>query len=59
MSKIILTLFSILTIGSLIMTYRGTGLQGVHTHSTIKQVRSSRAGAWLGSSSGSGFSSGK
>ncbi len=58
MSKIILILFSLLTIGSLIMTYRGTGLQGVKTHSTVKQVRSSRAGVWIGSGGG-GFSSGK
>jgi len=58
MSKIILALFSLLTIGSLILTYKGTGLQGLKTHSTIKQVRSSHTGAWIGGSSG-GFSSGK
>ena len=59
MSKVILVLFSLLTIGSLIFTYRGTGLQGLKTHSTVKQVRSSRAGAWIGGSSSGGYSSGK
>jgi len=58
MSKIVLVLFSLLTIGSLLMTYRGTGMQGIDTHSTLKQVRSSHAGGWIGSSGG-GFSSGK
>jgi hypothetical protein len=58
MTKVILILFTVLTISSLLMTYRGTGLQGVKTHSAIKQVRSSHAGAWIGSSGG-GFSSGK
>lgn len=60
MSKIMLILFSALTIGSLWMTYSGTGLQGINTHSTltpVKQVRSSHEGSW--SSSGGGFSSGK
>lgn len=57
MSKIILVLFSVLTIGSLIMTYRGSGLQGLKTHSNIKHIRYGSAGAW--SSSGGGFSSGK
>ena len=59
-SKIMLVLFSALTIGSLWMTYSGAGLQGVKTHSTLKpakHIRSSHAGSW--SSSGGGFSSGK
>ncbi len=61
MSKIILILFSLLTIGSLFITYKGSNLEGIKTHSTLKQVRSSHAGSWGGSSgsSSSGFSSGK
>jgi len=58
MSKIVLILFTLLTIGSLIMTYRGTGLQGVKSYSTEKQIRSGHAGAWIGGSGG-GYSSGK
>ena len=59
MSKIVLILFSLLTIGSLIMTYQGIGLQGVKSYSASKQVRSSHAGAWIGGSSSGGYSSGK
>ncbi len=60
MSKLVLILFTLLTAGSLIMTYRGTGIQGVKTHSTVKQVRSTHIGAWIGGGSGGGgFSSGK
>ena len=58
MIKIVAIVFTILTIGSLWLTYKGTGLQKVETHSTLKQVRSSHAGGWV-SSSGGGFSSGK
>lgn len=60
-SKVMLALFSALTIGSLWMTYSGSGLQGINTHSALKpakQIRSSHAGSW-GYSSGGGFSSGK
>jgi hypothetical protein len=58
MAKVILILFAALTTGSLLMTYQGTGLQGIKTHSALKQVRSSHAGAWIGGSGG-GFGSGK
>ena len=57
MSKIIAALFTAMTVGSLWMTYQGTGLQSIKTHSTIKQIRSTHAGSW--GSSGGGFSSGK
>ena len=59
-SKVMLVLFSALTIGSLWMTYSGAGLQGINTHSTLKpakHIRSSHASSWM--SSGGGFSSGK
>ena len=58
MSKYILILFTFLTLGSLALTYQGIGLQGVKSYSTGKQIRSSHAGGWIGSSGG-GYSSGK
>ncbi len=58
MSRVVLILFTLLTIGSLIMTYRGIGLQGVKGYAKSKQVRSTHTGIWVGSSGG-GFSSGK
>jgi uncharacterized membrane protein len=57
MIKIITIVFSILTIGSLWLTYKGTGLQKVETHSTLKSLRSTHYSS--GYSSGGGFSSGK
>jgi len=57
MSRVMLALFASMTMGSLWMTYQGTGLQTIKTHSTITQVRTSHAGSW--GSSGGGFSSGK
>jgi hypothetical protein len=58
MSKIILVLFSVLTIFSLFATYRGIGLNQIESFSSTKHVRSSHSGVWLGSGGG-GFSSGK
>ncbi|SFV49953.1 hypothetical protein MNB_SV-6-1071 [hydrothermal vent metagenome] len=60
MSKIILALFSLLTIFSLFATYKGIGLNQIEPYSSIykKNVRSRHIGTWLGSSGG-GFSSGK
>ena len=59
MSKIVLILFGALTVGSLWMTYSGTGLQGVKTQTLKpKTVRSTHTGSWSSSSS-SGFSFGK
>jgi len=58
MSKIILALFSVLTIFSLFATYKGIGLNKIESFSSAKQIRSRHSGIWLGSSGG-GFSSGK
>jgi len=58
MSKLVLMLFGVLTVGSIWMTYQGTGLQGIKTHSAIKpkSVRTYHSGSRGGSS---GFSFGK
>ena len=59
MSRIVLAIFTVLTVGSLLMTYDSRTLEGVKSHSSTKQLRSARVGSWIGSSSGGGFSSGK
>ncbi len=58
MSKMILAIFSILTVFSLYATYKGIGLSEIESSSKTKQIRSRHSGIWLGSSGG-GFSSGK
>ncbi len=59
MSKMILALFSVLTIFSLFATYKGIGLNKIESSSSaLKQIRSRHSGIWIGSSGG-GFSSGK
>ena len=58
MSKVILFIFTLLSILALFLTYDGRSLQGVSSENTHKQIRSSHSGSWFGSSGG-GFSSGK
>ncbi len=58
MSKVVLIIFSLLTGGSLMLTYDSSSLQGIDSHSSTKHIRSSHIGYSSGSSGG-GFRSGK